>query len=61
MYFLRVNFNEIRSFQTKQSAGVADCNEKTATMEISKTQAPHAHRSNVVRRVLKVLEAEKDM
>ena len=25
-------------------------------MEISKIQAPHAHRSNVVRRVLKVLE-----
>jgi len=29
-------------------AGVADCNEKTATMEISKTPGQHAHRSNAV-------------
>ena len=27
---------------------VADCNEKTATMEISKTLGPYAHRSNAV-------------
>ena len=27
---------------------VVDSNEKTATMKISKSQAPHAHRSNVV-------------
>jgi len=56
---------------------VVQGSEKIATMEISKTQAPHAHRSNVVQSdvtiyvclyeevlegvVPKVLKAEKDV
>jgi hypothetical protein len=40
----------------EREVSVVNCNEKTAPMEISKTQALHAHHSNVVQLVLKVLE-----
>ena len=42
------------SFTTRPPLLVADCNKKTATMEISKTQAPHANRSKLC--VLESLE-----